>query len=197
MFTIAISSSKLLEEDKPHLPSGWQLKPISSVLYIFCSLTLKFLKNTLFYPMKHLWPPSPKRPVAETASTKCPRPFQISGLSVSSVDWTRFHFKTIAHWFPFLSLLSRVVTFLEFVQYAGMTTCSFMCINYIISLQKCLLMLVLTTISDFMKYMNENLSSNDQRVSVIFEKRFAFRFLSALKFYQCRIWKEGLLKQYW
>jgi len=45
--------------------------------------------------------------------------------------------------------------------------------------------------------MNENLSSKDQCVSALFEKRFAFRFLSALKFYQCRIWKEGFLKQYW
>jgi len=31
------------------------------------------LKNTLFR-IKHLRPPSPKRPVAETASPKCPRP---------------------------------------------------------------------------------------------------------------------------
>jgi len=50
MVTIAISSSKLPEEDKPHLPSGWQLKHISRVLYILCFLNIEVFKKQTFLP---------------------------------------------------------------------------------------------------------------------------------------------------
>jgi len=42
---------------------------------ILCSQTFKYFKNTHFFRIIHLRPPSPKRPVAEMAALNYPRPY--------------------------------------------------------------------------------------------------------------------------
>ena len=50
MVTMTLSSSKLPEEEKPHLLSGWQLKHISRELYILCFLNIEVFKKHTFLP---------------------------------------------------------------------------------------------------------------------------------------------------
>ena len=71
MVTVAQSSSKLPVEEKPHLPSGWQQKRLSSIHPLRSDHWS--ISKTHFFRIKHLRPPSPKRPVAETPWLKSPR----------------------------------------------------------------------------------------------------------------------------
>jgi len=71
MVTIALNSSKPPAEEKPHLPSGWQQKCLLSKQPLWFNHWS--ISKTHFFRINHLRPASPKRPIAETGSSKCPR----------------------------------------------------------------------------------------------------------------------------
>jgi len=74
------------------LPKSWRMgnytghhddNKNTSEANILCSLTFKVFQKHTFVCIKHLRPPSPKRPVAETAAPNCPKP------QYYAFDWTR------------------------------------------------------------------------------------------------------------
>jgi len=68
---------------------------------ILCSLTFKVFQKHTFFRIKLLRPPSPKRPVAETASANCPRPKLHASLQLSK--WPRWERKPAVYFYRMLS----------------------------------------------------------------------------------------------
>ena len=73
---VAPSSSKILTDGKLRWSLGHQDDNKNTYeANVLWSMTFKENKNTHFFRIKHLRPPSPKRLVAETAVPNCPRPW--------------------------------------------------------------------------------------------------------------------------
>jgi len=73
--TVALSSSKILMVGKLHWSLAIRMTTKTLMKQTSFAVKLsKYFKNTHFFLITHLQPPSPKRPVAETAVPNCPRP---------------------------------------------------------------------------------------------------------------------------
>jgi len=85
--TVALSSSIILTDRKLHWALAIKMTKKTLIeANILCNLTFKVFQKHTFFRVKHLRPPSPKRPVAESAAPNCPRPRE-SGPEFNRGSW--------------------------------------------------------------------------------------------------------------